>query len=533
MPALSVSARRRETAAPPAPPLSLPADLPAVAASPVFACGRAEAQRRGADRLASLLQSEPRPGYPLGVRSGTSLPPPRSAHPAAARQAAPPEPSPMAPRTVGPPLASTPAAAAQASDPPPPRSALQATQSEPRPLGSVASHPPAQGTVAPLSASAPAAAAQASDPPPSRSAHPAAVRQEALPEQSPSAPGTGAPLSASLPLHWAAASLWVRPLPAPAPRSAGLAAHRPWHPPPSFAAPSRAPAPPARRPARIRRRNLRQLLLQTVPDDSLLVRPDLPVVDRLRSLRRLARLSQDHPRQHTPVHTPRQPERKGTAYRAWLAAVNHPHALQPRRFGAVAVGWRQLLHVLDGPLPRQILGHVLVELAQSPDLRPLPQHRAEELHVRYRLRHLETHLPVLEVRVAVSPCAPQPLQCPVIGNRQIAQFRRHRRQVVVIEEFHFPPQVLLFFVQAQDLEAPLPARQDVHPPVRIHLQHFVHLHRTAGVQDPVLSGQHDPELGTVPYRVARHLLVAVFENVQRKVDPREDHELQGEQRNQP
>src|ERR1019366_4561437 len=151
MPALSVSARRRETAAPPAPPLSLPADLPAVAAWPVFACGRAEAQRRGADRLASLLQSEPRPGYPLGVRSGTSLPPPRSAHPAAARQAAPPEPSPMAPRTVGPPLASTPAAAAQASDPPP-----------------------------------------------SRSAHPAAVRQEALPEQSPSAPGTGAPLSASL-----------------------------------------------------------------------------------------------------------------------------------------------------------------------------------------------------------------------------------------------------------------------------------------------------------------------------------------------
>src|ERR1019366_8821410 len=198
MPALAVSARRRETAARPAPPLSLPADLPAVAASPVFACGRAEARRRGADRSASLLQSEPRPGYPLGVRSGASLPPPRSAHPAAVRQAAPPDPS--------------------------------------RP-------------VAPLSASAPAAAAQASDPPPSRSAHPAAVRQEALPEQSPSAPGTGAPLSASLPLHWAAASLWVRPLPAPAPRSAGLAAHRPWPPPPSFAAPSRAPAPPARRPA--------------------------------------------------------------------------------------------------------------------------------------------------------------------------------------------------------------------------------------------------------------------------------------------
>src|ERR1017187_2676548 len=144
MPALAVSARRRETAARPAPPLSLPADLPAVAASPVFACGRAEARRRGADRSASLLQSEPRPGYPLGVRSGASLPPPRSAHPAAARQAAPPDPSPMAPRTVGPPLASTPAAA-QASDPPPPRSALQATQSEPRPLGSVASHPTAQG----------------------------------------------------------------------------------------------------------------------------------------------------------------------------------------------------------------------------------------------------------------------------------------------------------------------------------------------------------------------------------------------------
>src|ERR1035441_6496778 len=138
MPAVEVSAPRRQTAARRAPPPSLPADLPAVAASPVFACGYwAEARRRGADRSAS-----PR----AGAAPASDPPPPRWALPAAARRVVAPEPSPTAPGTVAPLSASTPAAAAPASDPPPARSALPATQSEPRPgypLGvrSVASHP--------------------------------------------------------------------------------------------------------------------------------------------------------------------------------------------------------------------------------------------------------------------------------------------------------------------------------------------------------------------------------------------------------
>ncbi len=59
-----------------------------------------------------------------------------------------------------------------------------------------------------------------------------------------------------------------------------------------------------------RRPNLRQLLLQTVPDDLLLVRADLLVVNRLRPRPRMPPASKCHPREHTAVHAGRYREGK-------------------------------------------------------------------------------------------------------------------------------------------------------------------------------------------------------------------------------
>ena len=108
---------------------------------------------------------------------------------------------------------------------------------------------------------------------------------------------------------------------------------------------------------------------------------------------------------------------------------------------------------------------------------------AQEIQIRHRLRHLKAHLLILQVRVAVSPRAPQPAQRLIVGQRQFAHFRRRRRQVVVVEELHLRLQILLLLVQAHDLEAPLPARQNIHPSVGIHLQHLLHHYRATGVQN--------------------------------------------------
>ena len=58
-------------------------------------------------------------------------------------------------------------------------------------------------------------------------------------------------------------------------------------------------------------------------------------------------------------------------------------------------------------------------------------------------------------------------------------------------------------------------------------------HGTAGVHDAVVLGQHYAELGVVADRVAHHLFVALFEDVQRQMRSGEDHDLQREQRDEP
>src|ERR1035438_520338 len=53
--------------------------------------------------------------------------------------------------------------------------------------------------------------------------------------------------------------------------------------------------------------------------------------------------------------------------------------LHPRRLAAEAVGRRQLLYPLNGSLPRNILGQVLVELLQATGLRAMAQQPVQKI----------------------------------------------------------------------------------------------------------------------------------------------------------
>ena len=78
-----------------------------------------------------------------------------------------------------------------------------------------------------------------------------------------------------------------------------------------------------------------------------------------------------------------------------------------------------------------------------------------------------------------------------------------------------------------------PARENVHFPVRVVLQHLLDNYGAAGVDDAVVLRQHDAELGVLLERIADHFLIAVLEDVQRQMGAREDHHVQREQGKKP
>ena len=100
--------------------------------------------------------------------------------------------------------------------------------------------------------------------------------------------------------------------------------------------------------------------------------------------------------------------------------------------------------------------------------------------------------------------------------------------VIVVEKLHLAAQIVFLFVEHDHVEAPAPAREDVHFPVGVVLQHLLHDNCAAGIDDAIVLRQHDAEFGVLPQRIADHFLVPFLENVQRQVRAREDHYMQRE-----
>src|SRR5581483_2907159 len=109
-------------------------------------------------------------------------------------------------------------------------------------------------------------------------------------------------------------------------------------------------------------------------------------------------------------------------------------------------------------------------------------------------------------------------------------FRRCDALRIVVEEFDGAAQERAIFVQKKNLEPPLPARKDVQPAVVVLSQNAVDGRRAAGVDDSFFAGQHHAELALVSQNLADHFLVAVLENVQRKLRPRKQHYLERKKR---
>lgn len=186
------------------------------------------------------------------------------------------------------------------------------------------------------------------------------------------------------------------------------------------------------------------------------------------------------------------------------------------------------------PLPRDVLREELAQLLQTLRFRPRAQQRIQKIQVRKPLCQLKAELRVFQVgrgRRCLQDARFQ--QALVLRQRRMLRFERRALVLIVVEELDFAAQIVFLFVEQDHFEAPPPARQDVHFPVRVVFQHLLHDHRAAGIHDAIVLRQHDTELGIVMQGIADHLLVAILENVQRQVCAREDHYMQREQREQP
>jgi short-subunit dehydrogenase len=187
------------------------------------------------------------------------------------------------------------------------------------------------------------------------------------------------------------------------------------------------------------------------------------------------------------------------------------------------------------PLPRDVLREELAQFPQTLRLRTRAQQRIQKIQIRQALCQLKAELWVVQVRLGRGRLHDARFQQFLVlrQSRMLRLERCGRVRVIVVEELHFPAQIVFLFVDHDHFEAPSPTSEDVHFPVRVALQHLLHDYRAAGIHDAIVLGQHDAELGVLLYGLANHFLVTVLENMQRQVRAREDYYVQGEQREQP
>ena len=99
--------------------------------------------------------------------------------------------------------------------------------------------------------------------------------------------------------------------------------------------------------------------------------------------------------------------------------------------------------------------------------------------------------------------------------RPLTQSGGRRAGVLVVEILHLASKVIFVLIERCDGESPLSASQYVEAPVRIPLQHRLHIHRATGIDDTAIARQNNAEFGARGLRLADHLLVTIFENMQR------------------
>jgi len=64
------------------------------------------------------------------------------------------------------------------------------------------------------------------------------------------------------------------------------------------------------------------------------------------------------------------------------------------------------------------------------------------------------------------------------------------------------------------------------------MQQLFDTHGASRVHDALFLGQNDADIGMVAHGIARHLFVALLENVERQGGSGKDHHAQGKQRNE-
>jgi short-subunit dehydrogenase len=201
-----------------------------------------------------------------------------------------------------------------------------------------------------------------------------------------------------------------------------------------------------------------------------------------------------------------------------------------------------VLHLCRILLPRDILAHKTGQRLQPLRLRPAALHLTLEIEVLYRLRDLETQAGIVRVgrgfRRIFRRIFPR-----IFGRirkglahlfermkHPLAQSRRWRVGVLVIEILHLASQIIFVLIERCDGESPLSASQYVEPSVRIPLQYRLHIHRATRVDDAAIARQNDAEFGAGGLRLTDHFLVTIFEDMQRNRVAWEYDETQREQR---
>ncbi len=128
------------------------------------------------------------------------------------------------------------------------------------------------------------------------------------------------------------------------------------------------------------------------------------------------------------------------------------------------------------------------------------------------------------------------VQARIGGHRAVHQIVRNRLRLFIVEIIHRAAQVIFVVVERHKLKAPMPASDHVEAAVRITFDDRFHRDRTSGIGQTALlatdDGANNAEFRPLGFRLADHLAIALFENVQGCGAPRKDDQLEREEREQ-